>query len=144
MIRMNRELESSLTKLMDMQAPNGGFVWFKGGADDRYMTQYIVTGIGHLKKLGALSKSHEQKIKKILSSAIPYLDKRVKEDYDYLVKHKVNLVQNHLGYIAVHYLYMRSFFLNMDLPVDHKRLITIIATSQKNTGLAKANTCRHS
>ena len=51
MIRMSHELNSSYEKLKQMQSSNGGFVWFKGGPDDRYMTQYIVTGIGHLKKL---------------------------------------------------------------------------------------------
>ena len=51
MVRMSQELNSSYEKLKQMQSSNGGFVWFKGGPDDRYMTQYIVTGIGHLKKL---------------------------------------------------------------------------------------------
>ena len=51
MVRMSSELNSSYEKLKQMQTENGGFVWFKGGPDDRYMTQYIVTGIGHLKKL---------------------------------------------------------------------------------------------
>ncbi|HUS00851.1 MAG TPA: alpha-2-macroglobulin family protein [Chitinophagaceae bacterium] len=110
MIRMSRELESSLTKLKDMQASNGGFVWFKGGRDDRYMTQYIITGIGHLKKLGAYPPNHEQKLRSILNAGIIYLDKRLIEDYDYLIKHKVKLDQNNLSYIAIHYLYMRSFF----------------------------------
>ncbi len=109
-IRMSNELESTLAKLSDMQSSNGGFVWFKGGPDDRYMTQYIVTGIGHLKKLGALSKSHEEKIRSILNTAIPYLDHRIKEDYDNLIKYKVKLDQNNLGYIDIQYLYMRSFF----------------------------------
>jgi hypothetical protein len=110
MLRMNKELESSINKLKDMQAPNGGFVWFKGGPDDRYMTQYIISGIGHLKKLGAITKMHEEKIRSILITAIPYLDKRIKEDYDYLIKYKSDLSQNNLGYLSVHYLYMRSFF----------------------------------
>ncbi|MEJ7672325.1 MAG: hypothetical protein WKF59_06365 [Chitinophagaceae bacterium] len=66
MVRMSKELESSLAKLKDMQSSNGGFVWFKGGPDDRYMTQYIITGIGHLKKLNAITKQHEQKINAIL------------------------------------------------------------------------------
>ncbi len=110
MVRMSRELESSLAKLKEMQSSNGGFVWFKGGPDDRYMTQYIITGIGHLKKLGALSTTHEQKIRTILNAAIPYLDRRLKEDYDYLIKYKVKPDQNNLGYYAIHYLYMHSFF----------------------------------
>ena len=31
MAKMSLQLESSLNKLTDMQSPNGGFVWFKGG-----------------------------------------------------------------------------------------------------------------
>ena len=101
MIRMSKELESSLTKLKDMQSSNGGFVWFKGGPDDRYMTQYIVTGIGHLKKIKAYYKPQEEKLKSILNTVIPYLDKRLKEDYDNLIKYKVKLDQNNLGYYAI-------------------------------------------
>lgn len=110
MVRMSRELESSLTKLKDMQASNGGFVWFKGGPDDRYMTQYILTGIGHLKKLKALTKDQEQKLSFVVSLAIPYLDKKLKQDYDNLKKYKANLKVNNTGNIAIQYLYMRSFF----------------------------------
>ncbi|NDC39376.1 MAG: hypothetical protein EBZ48_15270, partial [Proteobacteria bacterium] len=39
---------SALDKLRDMQAPSGGFVWFRGAPEDRYMTRYILTGIGQL------------------------------------------------------------------------------------------------
>ena len=45
---MSRELESAIDKLGGMQSPDGGFPWFKGGMDDRYITQYILAGIGHL------------------------------------------------------------------------------------------------
>ncbi|MEJ7822313.1 MAG: alpha-2-macroglobulin family protein, partial [Chitinophagaceae bacterium] len=113
MIRMSRELESSLLKLTEMQSSNGGFVWFKGGPDDRYMTQYIITGIGHLKKLGAITIQHQQKIKAILQTALPYLDKRLKEVYDNIMKYKMLRkppIGGDLGGLPVHYLYMRSFF----------------------------------
>ena len=54
MVKMSSESDKAISKLKEMQSPNGGFVWFKGGPDDRYMTQYIITGIGHLRKLNAL------------------------------------------------------------------------------------------
>lgn len=110
LVRMSQELNNNYEKLKQMQSSNGGFVWFKGGPDDRYMTQYIVTGIGHLKKLGAVAKGQEDKLNAILSTAIAYLDRKIKEDYDQLVKNKVNLKQKNIGYIQVQYLYMRSFF----------------------------------
>jgi len=109
MIRMSKELNSSYDKLKQMQSSNGGFVWFKGGPDDRYMTQYIVTGIGHLKKLNSYADGQKAKLDEILATAIPYLDKKIKEDYDNLVKYKTDLKKYTPGYSAIQYLYMRSF-----------------------------------
>ncbi|UEG51270.1 alpha-2-macroglobulin [Ferruginibacter lapsinanis] len=110
MVKMSTEAEKAIAKLKEMQSSNGGFVWFKGGPDDRYITQYILTGIGHLKKLNALPVEENREALLIVSEAIPYLDKKIKEEYEYLVKHKVNLAQNNLSYTAIQYLYMRSFF----------------------------------
>ncbi len=110
MARMSREQENAFNKLKEMQSSNGGFVWFKGGIDDRYMTQYITTGIGHLRKLNALTGDHYQKIKMVVDKAIPYLDKKIKEDYDLLIRYKSNLKNNNLSQTAIQYLYMRSFF----------------------------------
>jgi hypothetical protein len=111
MVRMSQEGKANLEKLKGMQSPGGGFAWFRGGPDDRYITQYILTGMGHLKKLGlSVDELH------FLIDALPYLDKRIKEDYDRLVKSKANLNQDHIGSIQVQYLYLRSFF--PELPVS--------------------------
>jgi uncharacterized protein YfaS (alpha-2-macroglobulin family) len=110
MVKMSLQLQSAIDKLKEMQSPNGGFVWFKGGPDNRYMTQYIVTGIGHLKKLNAIPVNQQKEVNSILDKAIPYLDKILKEDYDNLIKSKVDLSKNNLSAVAIQYLYMRSFF----------------------------------
>ncbi|MEO7983693.1 MAG: alpha-2-macroglobulin family protein [Bacteroidota bacterium] len=110
MVKMSEQLNSAYDKLKQLQSSNGGFVWFTGGPDDRYMTQYIATGIGHLKKLKAYAKGQDDKLKSILSTAIPYLDRKIKEDYDYLLKYNVSLKQQNIGYTQIQYLYMRSFF----------------------------------
>jgi hypothetical protein len=110
MIRLSREKDAALNKLKEMQSSNGGFTWFKGGPDDRYITQYIITGIGHLRKLDALSTDDYSKLKTVVDKAIPYLDARLKEEYDDLRKHKVDLKNNNLSYTAIQFLYMRSFF----------------------------------
>jgi uncharacterized protein YfaS (alpha-2-macroglobulin family) len=110
MVRLAKEKDNTLAKLKEMQSSNGGFTWFKGGPDDRYITQYIITGIGHLRKLNALTADDYSKLKPIVDKALPYLDARLKDDYDYLIKYKVKLDQNNLSSTAVQYLYMRSFF----------------------------------
>jgi hypothetical protein len=110
MVKMSTQLNGSYEKLKQMQSSNGGFVWFKGGPDDRYMTQYIITGIGHLKKLKAFADGHDNKLKEILSVAVPYLDKKIQEDYAELIKYKTDLKKYVPGTYIIQYLYMRSFF----------------------------------
>ncbi len=116
MVKMSEQLNSSYEKLKKMQSSNGGFVWFTGGPDDRYMTQYIVTGIGHLKKLKSIAVGQDSKLKEILGTAIPYLDRKIKEDYDNLVKNKTDLKKYSPGYTVIQYLYMRSFFPEYEIP----------------------------
>src|SRR5436190_5267149 len=109
-VKMSSEMDKAFNKLKEMQVSNGGFVWFKGGPDDRYITQYIVTGIGHLRKLNALTGDSYQKVKSIVDKGIVYLDKKIKEDYDNLIRYKAKLTNNNLSDIQIQYLYMRSFF----------------------------------
>lgn len=120
MVKMSDQLQSSYAKLKQMQSSNGGFVWFTGGPDDRYITQYIVTGIGHLKKLNAIAPGQDGYLKAILTKAIPYLDRKIKEEYDDLIKYKVNLKTFTPGYTAIQYLYMRSFFPDYQLAAASK------------------------
>ncbi|CAN5817767.1 alpha-2-macroglobulin family protein [soil metagenome] len=110
MVKMSKEKASAFNKLKEMQSSNGGFTWFKGGPDDRYITQYIITGIGHLRKLNAISDDDWTALKSIVEKAVPYLDARMKEDYDYLIKHKAKLSDNNLSSVAIQFLYMRSFY----------------------------------
>lgn len=116
MVKMSTEQEKAFSKLKEMQGEGGGFTWFRGGRDDRYMTQYIITGIGHLKKLNALAGDNFEKIKSLVDKAIPYLDRKIKEDYDNLIKYKIKLSNNNLGYLQIQYLYLRSFFSDYKIP----------------------------
>lgn len=116
LVRMKQELNSSADKLIQMQSPNGGFVWFKGGPDDRYITQYIATGMGHLLKLRALADDGQTaKLYQVLNKAIPYLDNKIREDYDALKKTKADLGKHVPDYTNIQYLYMRSFFPEMKM-----------------------------
>ncbi len=106
LIKMSNEMNSAFEKLKQMQSSNGGFVWFKGGPDNTYITQYIITGIGHLKKLGV----DVSKLSPVVNAAIPYLDGQIKKQYDDLKKNKTDLTKYVPGSSEVQYLYMRSFF----------------------------------
>ncbi|MDR0296095.1 MAG: hypothetical protein LBH91_07975 [Prevotellaceae bacterium] len=115
--RMSSEMASALRKLEEAQASNGGFPWFRGGRDDRYITQHIVAGIGHLRKMTVPTKASDNMLRK----AIKYIDERLAEDLKELKKQAEKNKQDykkeeHLNYLAIHYLYARSFFLK-DFPV---------------------------
>ncbi|MBP6455883.1 MAG: alpha-2-macroglobulin [Chitinophagaceae bacterium] len=108
--RMQKELKSSLDKIEKLQTPNGGFTWFKGMPDDRFMTQYIVTGLGKLKHLGVNDVENAERINQITSKALAYLKQRLNDDYNELIKYKVDLKKDNLSYLQIQYLYLSSFF----------------------------------
>ena len=120
MVRMSRELENATRELAQMQTPNGGFAWFKGMPDDRFVTQYIVTGIGRLLNMGIGEVAQETRLMNVFERAIPYLDQRMKEDYQSLLRNKANLKAPQISVLQIQYLYMRSYFLNHPLANDCK------------------------
>lgn len=109
--KMNRELDKALRKLEKVQSPNGGWPWFKGMPDNRYITQHIATGMGHLYKLGVGDVKSDRSQWRMLEKAVSYLDARIKEDYERLKKiENVDIKKDHISQIQIQYLYMRSFF----------------------------------
>jgi uncharacterized protein YfaS (alpha-2-macroglobulin family) len=110
LVRMAAELQRSLQLLQQYQTANGGFMWLKGGPDDRYITQYILSGIGHLKQLNALPNNEQHLLHTITQKAITYLDLRIKDDYAQLQQSKIKLQQPHINNLQIQYLYLRSFY----------------------------------
>jgi len=117
--KMGNELARALKKLEKMQTPNGGFPWFEGMRDDRYITQHIVTGMGHLDKLGVKNVREDAKVWKMVKDGARYLDNRIREDYEWILKYdKANIDKNHLSYSQIQYLYARSYF--KDVAIDNR------------------------
>lgn len=112
--RMAKELDKAITKLEKKQLPNGAWSWFDGMEPDRYITQHIVTGFGHLLHLGVDFGKEENRINKMTKSGLTYLDRRIIEDYKRLLelaeKGDVELKEQNIGYSQIQYLYARSFF----------------------------------
>lgn len=106
--KMTNELELAQRKLENNQLGNGAWSWFEGGRENRFITQHIITGFGHLKQLNVNTQDNENMIKK----AVIYLDAEFIKEYKDLTKYNANvdLSKDHLSYTQLHYLYMRSFF----------------------------------
>nr|WP_316933215.1 MG2 domain-containing protein [Maribacter thermophilus] len=105
--KMRNEQAMALQKLQENQMLSGAWPWFKGGRENRYITQYIVTGFGHLDKLTKLPENIKNSI---IKSAIKYLDNEFLKEYEHMKKYSKDLSKDHLSHTQTHYLYMRSFY----------------------------------
>ncbi|MDO8999146.1 MAG: alpha-2-macroglobulin family protein [Bacteroidota bacterium] len=113
--RMSHETNSALKKLMKKQSSNGGFMWFDGMPDDWYITQHITCGFGHLNNLGVVKVRDNSEVWSMLYKAVKYCDNRMREEYEYMKKYNPKYkTENHLSYNAIQYLYMRSFYKDID------------------------------
>ncbi|MBX7224590.1 MAG: alpha-2-macroglobulin [Chitinophagales bacterium] len=118
--RMSKEKEAALDKLLTMQTPNGGFTWFPGMPDNRYITQHIISGLGHLQHLKVESYQDERKESLAVKKAVKYLDDRMREDYENIKKYNTDISKDFLWQDDIQYLYMRSFFPYIE--IDKKNL----------------------
>lgn len=112
--KMDQQLTATLDQLAQMQLPNGGFPWFSGnGKANRYITQYILAGLGQLQKIAPLDS--DARITSIVSKGIEYLDAEIQEDYELLLKNKklydkINLSDQQIDNAQGQAIYTRSFF----------------------------------
>ena len=109
-LNLTQQSNRFIEKLKAAQLPNGSFSWFKGGTEDRNMTNYILTGIGKLRQLGAISPETMTQIKTLLVKALKYMDEINFEDYNKVIKIKSAKNVQNISMRNIDYLYMRSFF----------------------------------
>jgi hypothetical protein len=117
---MEAKLDQNLKKLQKMQAPSGGWPWFDGMQESRYITQDIVTGLGHLDHLGIKNIRDDKDTWIMLNKAVAYLDGELVKDYNSIKKQvPAKMDENHLSAAQIQYLYARSYYLN-DIAVKNK------------------------
>ena len=108
---MTKQLKTAEQKLKQNQLNDGSWPWFRGGYGSRYITQHIVTGFGHLDHLGVKEIKRNTEVRKMLRKAVSYLDNKIREDYDYMMKHyPENKDKMHISQYQIQYLYARSYF----------------------------------
>lgn len=111
--RVALESKANYQKLVQMQLSNGGFPWFSGNPyPNRYITQHIITGLGHLNKIGSDAGLSDDDL---LQKGISYMDNEMIHDYkrllaDSVKREKGYREKNNISNLQVHYLYARSFY----------------------------------
>ena len=110
--RMADELGRAKDKLANLQTGEGGFSWFPGMRPSPYITNIIMTGMGHLTKLGVGTASADPEVESMIGKALPYLDRELQKDYAQLKRYYKgeDLKKAHIGHRQIQYLYMRSFY----------------------------------
>jgi len=95
---MSYQLSANLDKLKSKQLPGGGFPWFGGDDPDRYITQYILAGMGQLYHLNMVDLS-DQQFKEIADKAMAYLDEEL-----------LKVKNDNLTPLDIHAYYAQSYF----------------------------------
>lgn len=98
-----KENEAWLVQLAKLQLPDGSFSWFEGGRSDEYITRYILTGIGKLKRIGAITPSISAQLRPILMKALAFTDEAIRYEYK-------RSKPTQIGSSQLDYLFMRSFY----------------------------------
>lgn len=118
--QLSKELDKAFEKLTQLQMPDGGFPWFKGMGGDRFITQYILTGLGRLQHLG-VKNTDLKDAKELYSKALSFTDDQLRREYEGLLKSKADLKQQQIYNSQVQYLYMRSFYKESALSAANKK-----------------------
>ncbi len=111
MNRMSKELDKALGTIIKRQTVNGGWPWFSGMKESRYITQHIITGMGHLDHLGIKDVRDNHKTWQMIKKGVQFLDKELVKDFKNIKKWDKDYEKHlHLGYTQIQYMYMRSYF----------------------------------
>tara|TARA_R100001369_G_scaffold78383_1_gene108019 strand:- start:5766 stop:11852 length:6087 start_codon:yes stop_codon:yes gene_type:complete len=117
--KLKNDQENAYNKLVLNQMSSGAWAWFKGGPENRFITQHIVTGLGHLNKLTSttrsdvnyrVGKNNKLQEQQVIKNAIAYLDDEFVKEYEQMKKYATDLNDDHLSHTQIHYLYMRSYY----------------------------------
>lgn len=138
--RMESEQVRAFEKLKQLQTESGGFRWFGGMDPNLPMTLHILSGLGHLQKLGVRFPTELQaELTEMQTLAIQYADADIMRwvnEQKKLDEQKKSNVVGGWYFSATQYLYARSFYL--DKPVDKDVLAYLkkhIATEWLNQSL---------
>lgn len=108
--QMAVEKNEALNELRTMQNTDGSWPWYKGMKGSRYITQYILAGLGRMYKMGLLDDTE------MIEKGIKYLDQKYLEDFEKSKTRKIKEHADYLSSITAHYLFVRSYFMELPLP----------------------------
>jgi len=109
-----------LDKLVSLQMPSGGFSWFNGMFESRYITQEIMLNLARLNRLTGTDNCQLS----TTNSALGYLDLEIARDFDELKKYRKNY-ENEMcvGNMQLFYLHLRSEYPTIPVNVSAQEAV---------------------
>ncbi len=111
-----------LEKLFKLQNLDGGFSWYDGMPQSRYLTLEILLKLSQLKNItqkDPFSNQHSA-----LSSALNYVDKAISNDFTELQKNNPNYIHEKcINNLQLLYLHVRSEYQEVTIPVTSKSAV---------------------
>lgn len=111
--RLDTEWTVGVSKLLQRQQRAGGFSWFPSGRENVYMTQYVAEQLSHLRDMASVDFDLFN-LTNALNRAVKFCDNH------YQTRYQAWKEDERKGFASgpqlVHYLYMRSFNEQVQLP----------------------------
>ncbi len=120
-----------LDKLLKLQTPNGGFAWFDGMPESRYITQEIILNLGRLNRLSGNSVAGSQQL--VVNSALNYLDLEIAHDFSELKKYNKNYQREQcVDNMQLFYLHLRSEYPNVPINSNAQEAVKFYTAQSEN------------
>lgn len=116
------QAQTYLAKLLKLQQPSGGFAWFEGMPENRYVTQEILLNLARLNKMtkGDLLTAYRLP----LTASLKYLDTEIAKDFFELKKWDKEYQKHQtIGNIQLFYLHLRSEYPQFPITDDAKEAV---------------------
>jgi len=109
-----------LDKLVSLQMPSGGFSWFKGMPESRYVTQEIMLNLARLSKMTGSANYQLSTV----NLALNYLDLEIARDFEELKKYNKNYDKEMcVGNMQLFYLHLRSEYPTIPVQVSAQEAV---------------------
>ena len=119
--RMAGEQQKAINQLQQLQMGSGGWPWFAGGNANRFISQHIIAGMGHLDALEVKQVREDSKTWNMTKRGVSFLDAELAEDLSRLKRNNENWRDiTSVSYIIAHYFYVRSYFLDVPVADQHR------------------------
>ena len=118
------QIENYRTKLLKLQTSNGGFAWFDGLPENRYITQEILLNWARLFKMTKKDIASDSIVFESAKRALKYLDTEIAKDF-FELKKRDKEYQKHqtINNLQLFYLHMRSEYRQIPLSEDAKEAV---------------------